>query len=536
MRCRNAFLCLLLLPVPTAWAQSAAVEGIATNSLNGAPLPRVHVILRDPGDTAATQYGALTTEDGKFSIQSIKPGTYAVTGSRMGFVMASGARFTLSLKAEDRNGDLRVQLTPVGAISGRVRDAEGNPLEGAAVNVEGSPVRDEFITDEKGRFRIGGLAPGKYRVRARHESVLKRAIYVRPEIRADGSVEIHNATTYYPGVLTAKQAGKVEVRPGQETPDIDIQLMGVPFVRVSGKALGVPPEARQRYADVRMPDSCCPGVQLNSEGKFEVWGLDPGKYEVSARWEGADGEETPMGRIVRTAPVAFEVAGSNVDNLELRAIPDSDIAGRLVFETPDGTRPVPERKITLVPGASASVAEDDTFQLKKIPAGRYVVGLSWDTVYVKSMQLGSQWIDGAVLDLSNGSGGAALTLLVSPATGSVWGTVRDDNGNPAEARIVLMRDEETGGFHARYASAREDGVYSFPNLPPGNYKLVAVPEDDADLIAPRPDGSEPDLSDYEDTLQTIEIHGAEKASRDLKLSSAQSASLIFSNRRLTELP
>jgi hypothetical protein len=155
--------------------------------------------------------------------------------------------------------------------------------------------------------------------------------------------------------------------------------------------------------------------------------------------------------------------------------------------------------------------------LKKIPAGRYVVGLSWDTVYVKSMQLGSQSIDGSVLDLSNGSGSVALRLLLSPATGSVSGTVRDDKGNPAEARVVLVRDEETGGLHARYASAHKDGGYSFPNLPPGNYKLVAVSEDDADLIAPRPGGSEPELSDYEDTMQTVEIHGTEKASRDLTL-------------------
>ncbi len=36
-----------------------------------------------------------------------------------------------------------------------------------------------------------------------------------------------------------------------------------------GKALGVPPGAGQPFADVTMPDSCCPGVQLNSEGKFE---------------------------------------------------------------------------------------------------------------------------------------------------------------------------------------------------------------------------------------------------------------------------
>jgi Carboxypeptidase regulatory-like domain len=208
VRRNNAFLCLFFLPVPAARAQTAAVEGIATNSLTGAPLPRVHVILRDPDDTAATPYGALTTEAGKFSIQSIKPGTYLVSGSHVGFVMALGARLSLHLKAEDKNGDLRVQLTPVGAISGCVTDAEGEPLEGAAVRVEGSPVRNEFTTDENGHFRIGGLAPGKYRVRASHESVFKSTISVRPEIRADGSVEVHSAATYYPGVLKAKQPGR----------------------------------------------------------------------------------------------------------------------------------------------------------------------------------------------------------------------------------------------------------------------------------------------------------------------------------------
>jgi hypothetical protein len=487
-----------------------------TNSLTGAAMPRVHVILQDRSDPAATRYGALTTDSGKFSINGIRPGKYSITGARVGFIMPRGARLTVTLMEDEENSDLRLQLTPTGAISGRVTDSEGKPLEGAAVTVESSPVRNEFFTDENGHFRIGGLAPGKYRVRARRESGFTQTINVPPEIRADGSVEVHNAATYYPGVLTTKQAGKVEVKPGEETSGIDVQLVGAPFVRVSGKAVGKPPGAHQAFADVTTRDHCCPGVQMNSEGKFEIWGLDPGKYTVSGRWESAGGVETKIGRIARTAPVAFEVGGSNIDNLELRVVPDSDIAGRLQFETADGTQPVPERKIRLGSAGTALVGPDDTFRLEKVPAGKYVISLSWNTVYVRSMQLGSQAIDGAILDLTNGSGGAALTLLLSPATGSVSGIIRDDKGNPAEARVVLVRDEETGGFSARYATANKDGAYSFPNLPPGNYKLLAVPEDDADLIAPVPGGSEPELSAYEDTLETVEVRTAENVSKDLK--------------------
>lgn len=127
------------------------------------------------------------------------------------------------------------------------------------------------------------------------------------------------------------------------------------------------------------------------------------------------------------------------------------------------------------------------------------------------MRLGSQPIDGAILDLTNGSGGVALTLLLSPATGSVSGIIRDDKGSPTEARVVLVRDEEAGGFPARYGTANKDGAYSFPSL--GNYKLLAVSQDDADLIAPRPGGSEPDLSGYDDTVETVEIRTAESCPR-----------------------
>jgi hypothetical protein len=387
-------------------------------------------------------------------------------------------------------------------------------MEGAAVTVEHSLVTTEFFTDENGHFRIGGLAPGKYRVRARGESGFMQTISVPPEIRADGSVEVHNAATYYPGVLTAKQAAKVEVKPGEETTDIDVQLLGVPFVKVSGKAVGKPLGARQAYADVNMQGFCCPGVMLDAEGKFEIWGLDPGKYTVRGRWEDAAGEETLIGRILHTAPVTFEVSGSNIDNLELHVVPDFDIAGQLQFETPDGTEPLPERNVMLG-RATAPVGADDTFRLEKVPAGKYVVSLSWDTVYIKSMQLGSRTIDGAMLDLSNGSAGAPLTLLLSAATGSISGIIRDDKGNPVDARVVLVRDDETGDFRARYATAKRDGVYSFPNLPPGNYKLLAVPEDDADVIAPRIGATEPELSDYEDELEKVEVRTGEKVSRDL---------------------
>jgi protocatechuate 3,4-dioxygenase beta subunit len=481
-----------------AFGQTAAVEGVVTNGRTGVPLPRANVTLCDLDPKSTTQYGALTTADGKFSVIGMKPGSYAVTAARVGFVMPRGSfsRVKVTVTADDKLSDVRVRLTPVGAIMGRVVDADGTPVERAEVIAEGAGMRHDSSTDDQGQFRIGGLAPGRYRVKASHDAIMYRSFMERSEIRTDGTTEVHTATTYYPGVLRADQARRVEVRPDGESPGIDIQLLRVPFVRVSGKARGMPREPRMAFVTVPLGGNG-QGIPLEPDGSFEIWGLDPGKYRLGASWEGG----------VATAEV--EVASTNIENVELRVVPPSDIAGRLESETPESAQPVPGRKVILSE-FPAPVGEDGTFNLEKVPAGKYVVSLSWESQYVKSMRLGSQTIDGRLLDLSNSSGGAELTLRLSAATGSVSGTVLDDQGKAVEARVALILDSENPGFATRYAKAKPDGSYAFQNLPPGRYKLVAVPEDDADLIL-----QEPGLAEYEDAMDKVEVGEGEKISRDL---------------------
>src|SRR6202041_1419706 len=122
-----------------AAGQTPSVEGVVTNSLTGAPLAHAHVILRDPGKSDGVRYGAETRPEGKFSISGIKPGTYIVSGERVGFVMPRGAgsRLSVTLGANDKAGDLQLRLTPGGAIIGHVTDAEGDPVERATVIAEG---------------------------------------------------------------------------------------------------------------------------------------------------------------------------------------------------------------------------------------------------------------------------------------------------------------------------------------------------------------------------------------------------------------
>jgi uncharacterized protein (DUF2141 family) len=332
---------------------------------------------------------------------------------------------------------------------------------------------------------------------------------------ADGLVQLRDASTYYPGVLDARQAQRVEVKPAAEATGVDIQLVGVPFVRVSGKVIDFPREAGEAYATIASRSmGGGEGLPIKADGSFEFWGPDPGKYTLSAAWGARDGSGTSTGAI------QIEVAGSSVENIELRVVPEFDIAGRLLADTSDLPQPNAQTKVTLremnspsIAGEPVAVAPDNSFRLTGVRAGKYIVSVLQDGVYVKSTRLGTTASDGDTLDLINGSGGADLTVVFSTAVGSISGTVRDDEGNPAEALVMLSRDlgEETI-LVSRSTDPQSNGSYSFANLPPGKYRIAAFPHEDADLVL-RPDG----LAGFDDLTESVEVAPAGKVSMDLKI-------------------
>ena len=481
-----AFVFALPLAAQTDSAKLASVQGTVINSVTGAPVPRAQVLLND-------RYAATTSIDGKFSIDGISRGAWALAAKHVGFA-GSPQPTRLTLEPGDSKTGIEIKLTPTGAIVGRVTDAGGEPVEGASVEAEGyGGVRATRSTDEQGHFRLGGLAPGRYRVTASPDSSWRG----RPEIRTDGTKEVHNARTWYPGALDGKAAGVVLVRAGVDSTGIDIQLVPVPFVRVSGKVVGMPRGAEQIEV-IALRGMSGVRIGLHSDGTFETWRLDPGKYGLSAEWA------TPAGEHVETPSAEIEVAGSNIDNIELRAIPDSNISGHIEFEDDQLKQAISSLHPQMVEFSyigigsedrdSRPLAGDGTFRLVGVRAGKYRLGFSDERVYAKSMRLGSTPIDGPVLDLSNGSGGADLTLLLSAATGSISGTVQ------AGTVVVLT------GFDDRKATAGPDGTYTIDHLPPGSYQIVAVSD------------TEPvNLIGYENLMETVDVGPGEKVTKDLQV-------------------
>ncbi|HEY1494761.1 MAG TPA: carboxypeptidase-like regulatory domain-containing protein, partial [Candidatus Solibacter sp.] len=176
-RSSGAFILLLAMAAggltqtqpPRADEKPASVEGEVRSMLTGLPVERAHVSLRRFVNGAWDRYGAQTNADGKFSIVGIPAGNYQVALDRVGYVVpAEVTRGQLTLRPEEKKSNYKLKLIPVGSISGRVLDADGAPLEGLSVEAEfaGKPDRSA-MTDDRGQYRIGGLHPGKYRVRAK---------------------------------------------------------------------------------------------------------------------------------------------------------------------------------------------------------------------------------------------------------------------------------------------------------------------------------------------------------------------------------
>lgn len=511
--------------------EPATVSGIVNNSVSGEPILRAHVTLRTGGQSQQI-YGALTDAEGKFTIMQVPAGSYAVAVEKTGYqppLQFNAPALQLKLDAAEKKEGVKLKLTPGGSISGRVLDSTGEPVEGASVRV--SPNTPGAVTDAKGRFRIGGLRPGKYRVLAAEGSL---QLPFPIEIRTDGTTETFHGRTYYPSSLTPKDAARLALGPGAELAGIDIRLVRIPVVRISGKVVGVPARAMPVNVQVQSADPVSRNFSVNGrskpDGTFEVWRAGPGKYRLTSFFEGS-----------QTLPVEIEVGESDIENLELKAVPPVDLTGFVQFEdeqaklpdpskkpppgstrqmqqTPVGSSPTPPRTLLYLQDVTsgmfgrrlqATVQPDGSFALPQVAAGKYAVTTNWGPTYVKSMQLGATQMEGRILDLRFGTGGNPVTVLVASTMGEITGIVRT-GADPAPQGTVVMLLSDPPGAQPLMSVVGTDGTYGYPKVPPGKYRLGVVERDDQSLNV-----WERSADDFEELTDVLVLPG-DKIAKDLR--------------------
>ena len=119
---------------------------------------------------------ATTDGGGKFVFQNVRPGRYRLVAARDGFVQSEygqrGPGLTgtpLNVAAKQELKDVRIQLTPTGAIAGRVFDRYGDPVGNAMVQALKYSYQDgrrvlnvvqSVRTNDLGEYRLFWMQPG----------------------------------------------------------------------------------------------------------------------------------------------------------------------------------------------------------------------------------------------------------------------------------------------------------------------------------------------------------------------------------------
>ena len=174
-------------------------------------------------------------------------------------------------------------------LAGRITDELGEPSPGTRVEaVELRYLRGRRVavparvarTNDVGDYRLAGLEPGAYQVRASTTDVWEAD---------DGQSTYAYAVTYYPGVTAADRPQSINVAAGQQVSALDFRLVPGRAARITGvveDANGVPQAGQVVYlSDIArtvggalLSSGNAGGTKTDARGAFEFPKLPPGEY------------------------------------------------------------------------------------------------------------------------------------------------------------------------------------------------------------------------------------------------------------------
>jgi hypothetical protein len=514
-------LSILLACLAPAQDQSGSVSGVVLDTVTHQPIRKATVHF-DPlgggmgaGATIPVSKSTVTDAAGSFTLANVDPGKYSVTAQHANYLdgRGLGASKTVEIKAGENAASINVELIPGASISGHVVDEDGDPMNGCgvlatpqSVNGRGGRFNNASVSPEDGSFRIYGMPPGKYILRAncRQPAFQPRPFSAGPELPPSAAYPAQ----FYPAVADLKSAQPVEIFPGSEKTGIEFRMRPAPVTQINGVFTSGIDSAIRPLLNVHMipfedhsPWSGATNAVLDRERPtFQFPQVFPGSYALAAFAFPNGGPDNAVGAFqrvdVKNTPV--EVA------LELH--PAMKIQGTIEIEgaanSAPGTQPLTPNQCSVElnseyqigsPSARSQAAADGTFVLVQVLPGLWRLRVNAPNAFLKAAWLGTTEVTKSVIDLTSGSA-AALKLLMSTNTATLRGT-----GPPGEMIFALNQEDVANGSNGTIVD--QNGQFNFPHLAPGSYRIVAS----------NPGGPPPDEGGQEITL-----HEGETAMIDVK--------------------
>ena len=477
-----------------------SISGSAVNE-SGQALAGVTVFVRDTSASGISRT-TITGPDGNFRLKGLGPGLYLVSGFMPAYVMAPTD--PNATENRFRVGDtVRLELIRGGVLTGTVTNAAGEPLIG--VRVRAMMVRDqkgqtpifyassENSTDDRGVYRMYGLAPGTYIVSAGGGTS-------QPfQVNAFDS----DVPTFAPST-TRDNATEIIVRPGEEN-TVDIRYRGEQGHAISGTVKLSTGSGSS--ITVLLPGSFVPiattFMPMGNRG-FAFQGMGDGEYDIVAQEvTQVAGSQTPQ--ISMSERKRVVVKGADVTGIELVPRALSSLNGRFVLEPAKDPacqgkrrplfaetfvavqRPQKEKDrdaLSYMRVLSGSGSPDDkgAFFIRNLPPGRYLLhphfyARYW---YLDSIShTGATRTDAAAnwTTLKTGEQPGSYTITLAEGAASIRGRLTKSEGAelPTGLGVYLVPAERERALDVlRYfvTAVEADGKFAFNNLPPGRYFVL----------------------------------------------------------------
>ncbi len=514
---------------------AGAIAGlIVTDDETPQPVRRALVrAIASSGDA----HSAYTDAKGRFVFPDLPLGSYTIEASKPGFVRtAFGARrhdrpgTPVSLTDVQRSQNLQMRMPRGGVITGRIVDEYGQPASGTNVRAQlvrtvngertlsNVPMAGALFgesADDRGIYRLYGLPAGDYVIsatprysawgdirRMTETDITAAQQAMKQPAATDAPVEppvtMGYTAVFYPGALTAAQAGVIMLKTGEERSGVDVSVQFVRTASIDGVVLGPGSIRLEAVELLMMPRLSASGSttiinissanrRVGADGTFSYTGITPGAYTISARvnQEGAP----PL-----WASADVDIDGQPVTGVTLALQEGMTIVGQMAFEA-DGVDPptlFTRARVNLIPAEgnamigmgpnSTQVSASGGVSIKGVPPGRYRVNATFNTpeanwILKSAVIKGKDALD-TPFELAAGDTITDAVFTFTNRTQALTGTLQDASKRPAPDYTVVLfpADRALWGSTRRVRSTRPgtDGKFAFANLPAGAYRIAAV--------------------------------------------------------------
>jgi hypothetical protein len=488
---------------------TATIRGRVTDRETGAPVADVLVLIvpvtadgemlpRAPGQRRP-EHSRRTGADGLYEVRGVSPGAYRVTfipsGTRAlhltqnfgdeGPVAPLRARppARLTLRSGETK-DVSAALSRGLAIEGRVVDERGEPVANADVIASLAdgpsyvPAGRSRVTDDRGSFRLFGLAAGAYRVCA----------LPSPESVPTGGPTDRFVQACYP---EDPENGRAVTLTSRDASGVVIQLRRSRTFTLTGLAVdssGAPVERGSLQLMSAGADPVSPSwsIDFTGGGSFIGRSIPPGDYVLVVWPEQESGSVERRDR--ETGYVPLHVEAADLDGIIVTTAKPGRVRGRVIVESKTLLRPTTLRvttevdrrtiPVSLMGGPGSPVADDFSFEIIQLWGPRLfdVSGLPKGWV-VKAVIHRDQDVTDSGVEFKTGGETSTVDIVVTNHAGSIAGGVTSADGSVPDAFIVVVASDPKRRRSVPtlvHAAVREDQTFDTGAIRPGDYIVAAV--------------------------------------------------------------